>query len=226
MYKKNFLWVANKETGFTLLELIVGLALASIVAGAIAMAWITQQRTYMHETECNFVQNNLRAAVLLLERDLRSAGYMENCASKPCLSFTSANASSVAFQTWDDDSNSVMTIKYALYNSGAGGGQALGRQVNSSSIQPVAFNIDAIDFVYLDNNGTILPRPVPIDKLDNINLVQIAIVGRGSKATPINSPAPQTFRNLQGNTIYTAPADSIVRRILLTQVYCRNNFPK
>ncbi len=216
----------HREKGFTLLELVVGFAVASIVAAGIALAWIAQQKSFMHETEANAVQNNLRAAVFILERDLRSAGYMENCPSKPCLSFVSANPTSLSFQRWNDSTGRVETISYRLYNSGAGGGQALGRQVDSNAIQPVAYNIDAINFVYIDRNNLVLPTPVPPDKLDNINKVEIAIVGRGSRATPIAGSGGRTFRNLQGNVIYTATSGNFVRRAILTRVYCRNNFPK
>ena len=215
-----------REKGFTFLELVVGFAVASIVAAGIALTWITQQKAFMHETEANAVQNNLRAATFILERDLRSAGYMENCASKPCLSFISANSTSLSFQTWNDSSGSVETIRYRLYNSSAGGSQALGRQVDSNPIQPVAYDIDAINFVYLDRNNAVIPTPVSSDKLDNINKVEIAIVGRGSKPTPISGSSNQTFQNLQGNIIYTATAGDFVRRAILTRVYCRNNFPK
>ncbi len=214
------------EKGFTLLDLIVGFAVASIVAAGIALTWITQQKAFMHETEANAVQNNLRAAAFILERDLRSAGYMENCASKPCLSFISANSTSLSFQTWNDSSGSVETIRYRLYNSSAGGGQALGRQVDSNPIQPVAYDIEALNFVYLDRNNAVIPTPVSSDKLDNINKVEIAIVGRGSKPTPISGSSNQTFQNLQGNIIYTATAGDFVRRAILARVYCRNNFPK
>ncbi len=215
-----------REKGFTLMELVVGFAVASIVAAGIALTWITQQKAFMHETEANAVQNNLRAAAFILERDLRSAGYMENCASKPCLSFISANSTSLSFQTWNDSSGSVETIRYRLYNSSAGGGQALGRQVDSNPIQPVAYDIEALNFVYLDRNNVVLPSPVPSNKLDKINKVEIAIVGRGSKPTPISGSTSQTFQNLQGNIIYTATAGDFVRRAILTRVYCRNNFPK
>ncbi len=214
------------EKGFTFLELVVGFAVASIVAAGIALTWITQQKAFMHETEANAVQNNLRAAAFILERDIRSAGYMENCPSKPCLSFISANSTSLSFQTWNDSSGNVETIRYSLYNSVTGGGQALGRQIDSNPIRPVAYNIDAINFVYLDQNNTVIPTPVPSNKLDNINKVEIAIVGRGSKPTPISGSTSQTFQNLQGNTIYTATAGDFVRRAILSRVYCRNNFPK
>jgi len=224
--KTNFRAINKGQAGFTIVELMVGAVIGMIIAGAILFVWMSQQKTYLHETDKTAVQTNLRAAIYILERDLRSAGYMRNCASPPCLSFTSANASSLAFQAWDDSANATKTIKYQLYNSSTAGGTALGRQENSASIQPVAFHIEALDFVYLDKQGNVLASPVPPSSLDNINSVEIAIVGRSKDTSLLFSHGAMQFKNMQGNVIFNAPADRYIRKSIITKVYCRNNFPR
>ncbi len=224
--KKSIVIDIASQTGFTLIEMIVGAVIGMIIAGAILMVWMSQEKTYLHETDKTALHTRLRAAIYLLERDLRSAGYMRTCASPPCLSFTSATSSSLSFQTWDDADGNVTTITYQLYSSSTGGGMALGRQKNSATIQPVAYYIEALNFVYLDKQGNVLPAPVSADHLDNINSIEIAIVGRSKDTSLLFSHGAMGFKNMQGNTIFTAPADRYIRKAILTKVYCRNNFPQ
>lgn len=61
--------------GFTLIELLVGISLSAMVVAAALITFIHQQRTYHTIKEMVSVQQNLRPALELLVRDLRTAGY-------------------------------------------------------------------------------------------------------------------------------------------------------
>jgi type IV pilus assembly protein PilW len=67
-YKKN-------ASGFTLVELLVTMAITLIVVGAMYNVLDSSNRTYSIENEKVEAQNNLRAAVGLLTHELRMAGY-------------------------------------------------------------------------------------------------------------------------------------------------------
>ena len=64
-----------KKNGFTLIELLVALAISSIVmAGMFSVYW-TQTKSHRKQQQLVERQQNLRAALYLMERDIRMAGY-------------------------------------------------------------------------------------------------------------------------------------------------------
>lgn len=64
-----------RRLGFTLAELLVGLAVTSIVMTAVVAIFIGVQRSYQAETEVKIITENGRGAMLFLERVLPLAGY-------------------------------------------------------------------------------------------------------------------------------------------------------
>ena len=64
-----------RKTGFTLAELLVGLAVTSIVMTAVVAIFIGVQRSYQAETEVKLMTENGRGAMLFIERVLPLAGY-------------------------------------------------------------------------------------------------------------------------------------------------------
>ena len=61
------------DRGTTLLELMLTLALFSILVGGILMAWRHSQQVYFHGAEAAQVQQNARAAVEQMIREIRQA---------------------------------------------------------------------------------------------------------------------------------------------------------
>lgn len=71
--KKNFVWRTSQH-GFTLVELLVALALTAILAVTIAYTFRVQAFTHKTQEQVAALQQNLRAAMFLIESDLRMAG--------------------------------------------------------------------------------------------------------------------------------------------------------
>ncbi|MFQ5842718.1 MAG: PilW family protein [Thermodesulfobacteriota bacterium] len=63
------------QRGLTLVELMVALAIAFIVIGAVYGTFTSQQRTYTLQDQVAEAQQNARVAMNILMRDLRMAGY-------------------------------------------------------------------------------------------------------------------------------------------------------
>ncbi len=61
--------------GFTLLELMIAMAIAGIVAAAILMAFNSQQKTQVSQQLVVEMQQDLRAALYLMQQDVRMAGH-------------------------------------------------------------------------------------------------------------------------------------------------------
>jgi hypothetical protein len=90
--------------------------------------------------------------------------------------------------------------------------------------QIVAENIDALDFVYLDEAGSVLDDDgsgnivASIPLIRSIQLSLLARTGRGDLGFTNN----KSYVNLQGAQIYTAAGDSFRRKLLTTEIKCRN----
>ncbi|GAI06312.1 unnamed protein product, partial [marine sediment metagenome] len=95
--------------------------------------------------------------------------------------------------------------------------------------QVVALNIDALNIVYLDQDGTDLIDPatgsVPADDTRDIRSVQITIVGRSGEQLPVlfNSGTDNTsYINQQDTEILGAQNDEFRRMRLTSEVKVRN----
>ncbi len=66
---------SSKSKGFTLIELLIAMAISGIVAGAIFTAFKSQQKSYLIQDQVAEMQQNLRAAMDIIARDVRMAGF-------------------------------------------------------------------------------------------------------------------------------------------------------
>jgi prepilin-type N-terminal cleavage/methylation domain-containing protein len=64
----------KRQSGFTIIELMVALVISAIVTAAVYAIFITQQKTYAIQSGVTDMQQNARAALMLMVRDLRMAG--------------------------------------------------------------------------------------------------------------------------------------------------------
>ena len=64
--------------GFTLVELLVAMTISLVVMGAITSTFKSQQDSYIVQTQISSMQQNLRAAMYMLTRDIQMAGYYTN----------------------------------------------------------------------------------------------------------------------------------------------------
>jgi type IV pilus assembly protein PilW len=95
--------------------------------------------------------------------------------------------------------------------------------------QTVADNLEAIDFVYLDGNGVPLD-PTTATNLPLIRSVQITFLAITTRQTR-DYTNTQTYENQMdpGNPAevafywsFTASGDNFRRRLLTTEIFCRN----
>jgi len=57
--------------GFTLLELLMVMIVSSIILSGVISTYMVQQKAYLTQEELTAVQQNLRAGIYMLERDIR-----------------------------------------------------------------------------------------------------------------------------------------------------------
>ncbi len=215
--------VMKGSQGFTIVELLVSLAIAGVVSAGIYMTFYSQQKSYVTQTAVAAMQQNLRAAMHLLEHDIRMAGYdPEGTAGAGILSASTASAR-VSMDITDDagtgepdgdTDDAGEDVTYYLYDADGDGGSDLGRQT-SAGVAMAAENLDALDFVYLDSDGAVTTTPA------EIRSVQVSVVARIGRPDPGYTNS-DSYRNQQGTVIYTAPGDGFRRGLLTAQVKCRN----
>jgi len=146
----------RNERGFTLIEILIALFLISIVTAAIYKTFRAQQKSYMIQEEVVEMQQNLRAGMEMITREIRMAGYDPTESGN--FGFLKAEPSLISF-TGDFNTpengtvDSGETLQYQLSDFDNDGVVAeLVR--TSSNTGPVALNIEAIGFAYgYDNDA-------------------------------------------------------------------------
>jgi len=216
--KRLVMWTSAR--GFTLVELLVSVALAGIVTASLYSLYRSQQRSFAAQDELTQLQAKMRTAIYFLERDISTAGCDPTGNAHAGIAL--ADSSSIRI-TEDRNANGDASeynedITYSLYTSG--GIKKLGRKTPYTSFnQPVGEYIDALNFVYLDAHRN--PLPTPVSNPKDIRSVQITLVGRTAKSVP-GFKDTTVYKNQQGETIFGPANDGYRRLLMTTEVLCRN----
>ena len=208
--------VRHNPEGYTLLEILIALAIGSLVMSNIYSVYMLQQKVYASQMQIVEMQQNLRAGALMLTNELRMAGYDPTGSANAGI--VNLASDTVTFTMDLDGDGSVSgtdeNITYLLFTD-TDGRQKLGRQ-SPTTPQAVAENIDALNFVYLDADGNVTTTPALVTS------IQVSLVAKTDR-TALNDFANNTaYNNLQGSTIYNGGGDAYRRKLLTTQIKCRN----
>lgn len=213
--------------GFTLVELMISMAMVGVFMAGVYSVYRSQQKSYIIQEQVVGMQQSLRAAMGLMEREIRMAGFDPyRNSGAGILGPTASDNLRFCFVADDDaydndgdgdvdEAGELKTIRYALYDSGADGDSDLGRKVGAGTNKPVAENIDALDFVFLREDGT------PTASVSEVRSVQITLVARSGRIDPRYGDTA-VYTNQQGSPILGPKNDNFRRRRLTAEVCCRN----
>lgn len=67
--------IVKRQFGFSLIELLIAIALGIIVLAVIFSTFKSQQDSYLIQSQVSMTQQNLRAALYVITRDIQMAGY-------------------------------------------------------------------------------------------------------------------------------------------------------
>jgi len=218
----------HSNQGFTMVELLIAMAVALLAMAGIYSTFLNQQKSYVVQGETAAMHQNIRSAMFYMQREIRMAG-CDPIGSANARIIT-ANATSINFtedvigNTPGSDSDGATddpneNITYAL------NANDLVRDTGGGN-QMVAQNIDALDFVYLDGSSppnVLNPGGgnVPVASLDQIRSVEVTIVARTSTIT-LASKNNNAYFNQRGMQILAPQNDNFSRRRLTTWIKCRN----
>lgn len=217
-----------QDEGFTLIELLVAITIGLVVMAGVSMTFRSQQTSYLIQEQVAGMQQNLRAAMYHMEREIRMAGCDPSFNADAKI--ITANADSVNF-TMDirgdgdpsppdgDTDDPSEDITYIHYDSdGDGVNDALGRNTGGG-VELIAANIDAVDFLYYDGQapsvamnaagGSVLEPSIP-----NIRAIEITLVARTARPIKGYTDTSAYFNQLPRQIL--GPQNDNFRRILLT----------
>jgi len=228
---------AKPSNGFTLIELMIAMAIFGIASAALYASYQAQQHSYHTQEQVADMQQNLRAALFFIDRDIKMAGYDPR--QKAEAASNGNNIASVAEFRFarDNDGDGVVQngefVRYALTNDADGDGHAdgapchLGRETgiapSNSGLEPVADNIDAMELLYHLADGTVTTNPANPEDIRSIEislLVRTDETIRGYIDTATYFPASHYTSGVE--TVWGPFNDSRQRKLLITEVKCRN----
>jgi len=225
--KKQILKRLNKQ-GFTLVELLVAMGISGVVMAGIYTVYYSQQKSYAAQEQMAAMQQNLRAAIYFMEREIRMAGYdprRDAAADIQTAGFNTINFTLDITNTAGTGNPDGLLdgpnedITYDLDDNDGDGYNDLER--NGSLI---AENIDALDFVYLDEGGNVLDDDGSgnvVASIPDIRSIQITIVARADRVDPGYTDT-NAYYNQADLEILPARNDGFRRKRLTTEVKCRN----
>jgi type IV pilus assembly protein PilW len=212
------------EQGFTLVELLVVILMMGVVMAGIYAVYTSQQKSFVVQEDVAEMQQNLRAAMFFLVRDIRLSGC--NPTGKADAGIKTANANTISL-TMDirgknpddppdgDTGDPEESVTYALMDTdGDGNVDSLGRDTGAGLVA-VASNIEALNFVYLDANGSVTAD------LTKMRSVQLTVVAR-TEAPSNGYVDTASYKNLQGTVVLPPQNDGFRRRVFATNIRCRN----
>ena len=227
--------IKNKH-GFTLIEVMITIVVFSVIITAVYAAHTSQQNTYQVQDKVVEMQQNIRAAMYLTTSDIRMAGYDPLGTTGAGITVALPGRLQLTADLDDNgalgDPEELIDIGFSdAVNKDADGDGipdsdsdgdgvpdaiSVGRRIDNSAggYQPIAENIQAVEFLYFDSAGAVTAV------LGDIRSVQITILARASRSN-------QKFTNTM---TYTTPSgqtwgpynDNFRRRMLTTNVRCRN----
>ena len=217
--------------GFSLIEVLVAMACSSIVIAALYQMFHSQQKSYMQQDEIAEMQQNLRAGLYLMTKDIRSAGFDPTRLSNAGIVTNFFSPPNAVFGPDIDYATATDIIAFTIDNNENGSIQAndneqIAYRLNNNNLErysalqatweSIADNVDALNFVYLDSDGLVTGIP------NNIRSVEVTILVRtGDKDN--NYKNTKTYKNKRDEEICPLCAnDNYRRRLLSTTIRIRN----
>ena len=194
---------AAESGGFTLVELLVAMAIASILLAAVVSLFMSLNKSYTRQNAAADAQQVVRAGVDYMAQSIRLAGLDPDQTGG--FGITLATDTSITFAAdLNLSGNSPETGETITYSLS-------GDELRSSlGAVPLVENVDnsngpGLTFTYLDSDGNPLATPLSI-------------------LNPADLPALQSIRTVQIALTVREPAgrDKEVVRTYATEVRCRN----
>ena len=197
----------RKNDGVTLIELLIALAVSAFVMAGLYRTSIGQQKSYMVQDQVVDVQQNVRAAVDRMTREIRMAGYRKDllATAGDISGFKSIitpknNANHVGKS--DDEITVIIADKAITYrlqwDDADPGKPVLVRNENGGGAEILADNVENLQIKYTLGDETVTDLPV---LPESIRMVTINVTARTNIKDPELSGDGYRRRALSSYTI-------------------------
>ena len=167
--------------GFTLVELMIAMALGLIVLGAMYGVFTSQSKHFSNQEQIVEMQQNARMAIDIISREIRMAGYNPK---RTTGSFTfllaatenrATNQNNVAF-TYDDNSDGIEDSNDSEQVAFRVDGGVLKRfSTGAVHWQPLVENVETLNFTYTLSDGTVVGPPSDPTAAQVLTIVKVKI---------------------------------------------------
>lgn len=169
--------------GFSLVEMLIAMAVGLVVLGAIYSVFTIQNKTFGNQEEIVAMQQSVRAGMDMMAREIGMAGYdptrlNSDANSANNFSGVTVNASQLQIRA-DLDGNGAIdatgqeNIVYAFDATN----KRITRNIGTGA-QSLVEDVNAFTFAYLDGSGNVTATSA------NVRQIRITITGRTAKPDP------------------------------------------
>jgi len=147
------------SNGYSLVELLMALAIAGLIGGAVLGVYKVSQDTYIRASSLEAAQDGARAGLDRMANELRLIGSHwvgASCALADCNAITTATSSSLTFMA-NVDNSSVINGVEATAGSQASGTSvplSLSTSATANAFKTYSSNAALNDYIYIANGGT------------------------------------------------------------------------
>jgi len=187
--------ILRDRRGLTLVELMIAIAVFTVILGVVMGFVISSRNSYTETRERARTQQSMRAVMALMTSEVRSAG----CDPRSNGFDTFGLADATQIQTRADlngdsdvaDQGPDETVTYT-YNAAT---DELSRD-NGTGAQVILRGVTGVNFTYYDENGAQLAA-VPLSALDRarVRSVEVLLQGETKKGEPVDYTTRIALRN-------------------------------
>ena len=199
-FVKSTLNFVKGKRGFSLNELLVAMAIMSVVSSAIFGVFSISGRSYTTQSVTADVQQSVRSAMELMLQDIRAAGLDPTASGNFGIELAEAEKlrfSSDSIDTGLNDFNGILDdtnserITYVRQSTRLN--QILYETTDSESSAPLISDVQNIKFTYFDADGNDLGSPVSAAQLSDIRTINVSITVEEPAGR--NGPVRRTLTN-------------------------------
>ncbi len=243
----NMILKENRTAGFTLVEMMIALAVGGIVLAALALTFTKQSESKLRQEDVSEILQNSRVVRMLISDDLRMAGYYDasvittpndvalynSSSGQPNPAPSNLSANSLTVRYWDDQPTygaaGIKTVDYRL-RDGADNDVLvddlgwMNSNLGAGNVRDLVGDVDGIEFLYTLNDGTTAVNTKTTTptaaQVSDIKAVTITTLLRG-KFERTGATDLTTYRTPFG-TVWGPFDDGFKRRLNTFTVSCRN----
>ena len=175
------------QHGFTLIEMLITLAVGSLLMGGIYGILIQQRNVYAMHQQMLEMRQNVRMGLDVMANDIRMAGF--DPTGNAGAGIVTAEAALIRF-TLDRNGNGTIgdaAFEDVAYRARSGSLRIQSVREKASGFQAVVDTIQRLRFCYLlhsnDPQAPCVPE-VPAEQLQNIRAVRLTLIARASRRDP------------------------------------------